>query len=205
MGHREGVKAVDAVTEACARRGIKALTLYAFSSENWKRPKKEIDSLMSILEKNLKNECRKLLSNNIRFNVIGRIQGLSPSLRDEIGRVRDMTAGNTGMILTLAINYGGRQEILDAARAACRKAKEQGLDADPLSEDDFTDFLYTRDLPDPDLIIRTSGEMRLSNFLLWQAAYSEFYFTDVLWPDFRARDLESALEEYTKRGRKFGG
>ncbi len=204
MGHRAGAKSVAAVTEACAKLGINALTLYSFSTENWKRPKKEVDALMRLLKENLKTERARLQKNNIKFNVIGRTQRLSQTLRDEIKKVMELTSNNTGMVLTLAISYGSREEILDAARALCREARNGKMDIDSLTEDDFGRFLYTRDLPEPDLIIRTSGEMRLSNFLLWQAAYAEIYVTDVLWPDFREQDLEKALEEYAGRHRRFG-
>ncbi len=204
MGHRSGGKAVDAIIEACARLGIKALTLYTFSSENWKRPKEEVETLMELLKRSLKENTKKLNDNNIKFNVIGRLEDFSASLRDEIMRVIDATSANTGMILTLALNYGGRQEILDAVKKSHEKAKEPGADISSWEEKDFEEFLYTGGLPDLDLIIRTSGEMRLSNFLLWQSAYAEFYVTDTLWPDFSAGELEKALNEYAKRERRFG-
>jgi len=204
LGHRAGAKSVAAVTEACAKRGIKALTLYSFSTENWKRPKEEVDVLMGLLKENLKAERARLQKNNIKFNVIGQMQRLSPPLRDEIKKVMELTSNNTGMVLTLAISYGSRQEILDAARALCRETEKGKMDIDSLTEDDFSRFLYTYNLPEPDLIIRTSGEMRLSNFLLWQAAYAEIYVTDVLWPDFGEQELEKALGEYARRDRRFG-
>jgi undecaprenyl diphosphate synthase len=198
MGHRSGAKTADAITEACVRLGIKALTLYTFSSENWKRPKKEVEALMGLIERTLGQNNEKIVKNNIRFNVIGRLEELSPSLRGLIKDMMDGSASNTGMILTLALNYGGRQEILDAVKKAYVE------DVASWEEKDFEKFLYTKDIPDPDLIIRTSGEMRLSNFLLWQSAYSEIYVTETLWPDFNASELEKALEEYEKRERRFG-
>ncbi|MEA3488724.1 MAG: isoprenyl transferase [Candidatus Omnitrophota bacterium] len=204
MGHRSGAKAVDRVTEKCARLGIKALTLYAFSAENWKRPKEEVDALMDLLRQNLKKNIERLRKNNIRFNVIGRISSLSDPLKREIKDTIERTRDNTGMVLTLALNYGGRQEILDAVKAVCQNTHEESLDVSSWEDADFGKYLYTGDLPDPDLIIRTSGEMRLSNFLLWQAAYAEFYFTDTLWPDFGAAEMEKALKEYERRERRFG-
>ncbi len=205
MGHRSGAKTVDAITASCARLGIKALTLYTFSSENWKRPEKEVSALMDLFDRALRENAAKLKENNIRFNVIGRSDGLRPSLSAALRRVMEETSGNSGMILTLALNYGGRQEILDAAKAVCEKHSASGADMSSLAEEEFEKFLYTGGLPDPDLVIRTSGETRLSNFLLWQSAYSEFYVTDTLWPDFNTAELEKALEEYGKRDRRFGG
>ncbi len=205
MGHRSGARTVDIITEACARLGIEALTLYAFSTENWKRPREEVNALMALLEDNLKRNAKKLHDNNIRFNVIGRVDGFSEPLRREIDRVRDLTSANTGMVLTLALNYGGRQEILDAMKGIFAKMKEGSVDVSSWNEKDFEGFLYTSGLPDPDLVIRTSGEKRISNFLLWQSAYAEFYVTDTLWPDFDAGQLQKALDEYAKRERRFGG
>ena len=198
IGHRSGAKVADAVTEACAKKGIEALTLYTFSTENWKRPKEEVEALMGLIERTLRENFDKIKRNNIRFNVIGRLDELSPSLRELIQQMMRESASNTGMTLTLALNYGGRQEILDAVKKACTK------DIVSWQEEDFEKLLYTTDLPDPDLVIRTSGEMRLSNFLLWQSAYSEIYVTDTLWPDFNAGELEKALKEYEKRERRFG-
>ena len=205
MGHRAGAKNVAKITEACARKGIEALTLYAFSSENWKRPQFEVDALMSLLQENLKSNLDHLISNNLRFNVIGRMSELSVALKDEIERIKNATSANTGMILTLAINYGSRQEIIDAVRAFYREMERKDSSDTVLDEATLEKFLYTKDLPELDLVIRTSGEMRLSNFLLWQAAYSEIYVTDALWPDFNLQELEKALEEFSKRDRRFGG
>lgn len=205
MGHRSGAKTVDVITEECARMGIEALTLYAFSTENWKRPKEEVEELMRLLKKSLKDNAAKLKRNNILFKAIGRIDELSDDLRREIRSLTDDTKNNSGMVFTLAINYGGRQEIVDAAKAAYEKAEKDGKDITSLTEDDFGKYLYTCGLPDPDLVIRTSGEMRLSNFLLWQAAYAEFYATDTLWPDFNAEELKKAISAYESRKRRFGG
>lgn len=201
MGHRSGVKTVDVITEHCARRGIKALTMYTFSSENWKRPKKEVDALMDLIERTLKKNSKKMLSNNIKFNTIGRTGDLPNTLQEVIKNLKEDTSSNSGMILTLALNYGGRQEIIDAVREASSTIGEKTND---INEDDFENFLYTRGLPELDLVIRTSGEMRISNFLLWQSAYAEFYVTKTLWPDFSVGELEKALDEYDKRERRFG-
>ncbi len=204
MGHRSGVETVSVITEACAMKGIEVLTLYAFSSENWKRPQKEVDALMNLLGYALDKNREKIKRNNIKMRVIGRVDGLSRSLAESIRKIEEETASNSGMVLALALNYGGRQEILDAVEKICGTNNNSDSGAQRMTEEDFGKFLYTRDLPDPDLIIRTSGEMRLSNFLLWQAAYSEFYVTDTLWPDFDVAQLEKALNEYGDRERRFG-
>ncbi len=204
MGHRAGAKTVDTITEECARLGVKALTLYTFSTENWKRSKEEVDALMDLLEGALKKNTRKMLRNNIKFNVIGRTGELPDKLRKRIKNSLEETSKSSGMVLTLALNYGGRQEILDAVKKACRKVKEGKRDASSWKEEDFEKFLYTKGLSDPDLVIRTSGELRLSNFLIWQSAYSEFYVTKTLWPDFSRDELGKALEEYKRRERRFG-
>ena len=200
LGHREGVKTVERVTEACAKKGVKAVTLYAFSSENWKRPKKEINALMELFRENLKSKSESLLKNNVRFNAIGRLSELSQSLQNELSRVIQLTSQNTGIIMTLAINYGSRQEILDAFTSFSEQ-KGDGL----LTEDEFEKHLYTNGLPALDFVIRTSGELRLSNFLLWQAAYAEIYVTDALWPDFSDDELEKALNDFAQRNRRYGG
>jgi undecaprenyl diphosphate synthase len=203
MGHYAGVKTADQTIESCARLGIKVLTLYTFSTENWKRPAEEVSALMELLEKNLGEKAPKLKDNNVRFNVIGRLDKFSPGLKDSIKKIIDDTSANTGLTLNLALNYGARQEILDAAKAFSA-ACAGGLDASKCTEDDFEGFLYTKDLPGVDLVIRTSGEMRVSNFLLWQIAYAELYVTDTLWPDFNEAELKKALEEYDRRERRFG-
>ncbi len=204
-GHRSGAKALENVIEICAREKIKALTLFTFSMENWKRPKKEVDALMALFEKSLNDNIPKLKKNGIRFNCIGRIDELSRSLSDKIRVAMKETSETSGMILTLALNYGSRQEIVDAVKSYCSDNEKTFENGTSLSENDFEKYLYTKDLPELDLIIRTSGEMRLSNFLLWQAAYAEIYVTEVLWPDFNEEEFNMAIEEFNKRDRRFGG
>lgn len=205
-GHANGAKAVDVVVEYCAHLGVKFLTLYTFSSENWKRPENEVKALMNMLERMLIENRKKVLDNNIRFNVIGRIDRLPSLVRERAKDLMEHSSANSGMMLVLALSYGSRQEILDASAAICEKYRKGENDVSFLSgEENFEKFLYTAGLPDPDIIIRTGGEKRLSNFLLWQAAYAELYFTDVLWPDFNLDELKKALEEYQKRKRRFGG
>ena len=200
-GHRAGIEAVRDVVETSARLGINVLTLYAFSVENWKRPVSEVSTLMSLLKRYLRLELNTLLRNNIRFNVIGRVQDLAPDIRTELKMAEKKTAGNAGMLFNIALNYGGRAEIVEAARALIAS----GVQPDDLDEQRFAEFLYTAGQPDPDLLIRTSGEMRVSNFLLWQIAYAEIWVTDTLWPDFRKRDLFEAILAYQKRDRRYGG
>jgi undecaprenyl diphosphate synthase len=184
--------------------GISYLTLYAFSTENWKRPRFEVEALMGLLREFLRKEVRSLKANNIRFQTIGHEQGLEGAVRREIDRARLETALNTGMVLTVALNYSGRSEIVEACRTIAAECIAIGRDPSEISEDDIDQHLFTRDLPDPDLLVRTSGEMRVSNFLLWQIAYSEIYVTDVLWPDFRRANLFEAIVEYQKRERRYG-
>jgi undecaprenyl diphosphate synthase len=200
-GHRAGINAVRDVVETSARLGIPVLTLYAFSVENWKRPASEVDTLMMLLKRYLRLELDTLVGNNIRFRVIGRARQLAPDIRDELGVAEARTAANTGMQFNIALNYGGRAEIVDAAR----RAIEAGLSPEALDEATFAGLLYTAGQPDPDLLIRTSGEMRVSNFLLWQIAYAEIWVTDTLWPDFRCRHLLEAILDYQKRDRRYGG
>jgi undecaprenyl diphosphate synthase len=206
-GHRAGVAAVRSTVETAARIGIPALTLYAFSEENWKkRPKSEVDFLMRLLCHFLKAEIRTLNENNIRLQYIGRKHELPESVQREMAEASDTTSSNTGMILTLALNYSARSEIVDAFRSLAETAaRNGGLDHIELNEKSISENLYTRDLPDPDLVVRTSGEMRLSNFLLWQLAYAEIYVTQTLWPDFRGLHLLEGIEEYQKRERRYGG
>jgi len=200
-GHRAGIDAVRETVETSARLGIRVLTLYAFSVENWKRPATEVSMLMSLLKRYLRLELKTLLANNIRFHVIGRADDLAPDVREELCAAERKTASCTGMEFNIALNYGGRAEIVDAAR----RAIELGLKPDELDERRFAGLLYTAGQPDPDLLIRTSGEMRISNFLLWQIAYAEIWVTETLWPDFRRRHLFEAVLAYQKRDRRYGG
>jgi undecaprenyl diphosphate synthase len=200
-GHRAGIDSVRDVVEASARLGIEVLTLYAFSVENWKRPRAEVNTLMMLLKRYIRLELSTLHKNNIRFQVIGRSDELAPDVQAELAMGIRQTAANTGMLFNIALNYGGRAEIVDAAR----RAIASGIRPDDLDERRFGEFLYTAGQPDPDLLIRTSGEMRISNFLLWQIAYSEIWVTETLWPDFRRRHLLEALVAYQKRDRRYGG
>jgi undecaprenyl diphosphate synthase len=200
-GHRAGIDAVRDAVETSARLGIQVLTLYAFSMENWKRPRTEVSTLMTLLKRYLRQELDTLLRNDIRFRVIGRPEALTPDVREQLAAATDRTAGASGMRFNIALNYGGRAEIVDAAR----RAIEAGVAPAALDERRFSEFLYTAGQPDPDLLIRTSGEMRVSNFLLWQIAYSEIWVTDTLWPDFRRRHLLEAILDYQKRDRRYGG
>jgi len=200
-GHRAGIDSVRDVVETSARLGIDVLTLYAFSVENWKRPRAEVNTLMMLLKRYIRIELGTLLKNNIQFRVIGRPDELAVDVQHELEIGVQRTAGNTGMQFNIALNYGGRAEIVDAAR----RAMAAGLAPDDLDERRFSDFLYTAGQPDPDLLIRTSGEMRVSNFLLWQIAYAEIWVTETLWPDFRRRDLLEAVVAYQKRDRRYGG
>jgi len=200
-GHRAGIDAVRDTVETAARLGVGVLTLYAFSMENWKRPAAEISTLMMLLKRYLRSELKTLLTNNIRFNVIGRMEDLSQDIQDELRAAIDRTDKDNGMLFNIALNYGGRAEIVDAAR----RAIESGIRPEHLDEQRFASFLYTAGQPDPDLLIRTSGEMRVSNYLLWQIAYAEIYVTETLWPDFRRRHLLEAVLAYQKRERRYGG
>ena len=200
-GHRAGIDAVRATIETGARLGIDVLTLYAFSVENWKRPASEVGTLMGLLKRYLRSELNTLLDNNIRFQAIGRINELAPDVQDELQRAVERTSANGGMRFNIALNYGGRTEILDAVK----RALGAGVVPQELSEETFSGLLYTAGQPDPDLLIRTSGEMRVSNFLLWQIAYAEIYVTETLWPDFRRRHLLEAVLAYQKRERRYGG
>jgi undecaprenyl diphosphate synthase len=200
-GHRAGIDSVRDVVETSARLGIGVLTLYAFSVENWKRPKAEIHVLMTLLKRYIRLELGTLLKNNIRFQVIGRAEELAPDVQHELDLGVRQTAHNTGMLFNIALNYGGRAEIVDAVR----RVIAAGVPPADLDEKRFSEFLYTAHQPDPDLLIRTSGEMRVSNFLLWQIAYSEIWVTETLWPDFRRRHLLDAVLAYQKRDRRYGG
>ena len=205
FGHRAGAESVRAILDTCARLEIKAVTLYAFSTENWKRPEQEVSGLMQMLKLYLKNELKTVHKNNIRFQAIGKIEGLNADLQKELADAMAYTAKNTGTILSVALNYGGRAEITEAAKRAARFLIENGDSIEDLREADIERNLYTRGLPEVDLLIRTSGEFRISNFLLWQLAYSEIYVTPTLFPDFRRRDIFEAIVEFQKRERRFGG
>lgn len=205
-GHQAGIDPVRNTVETCARLGIEALTLYAFSVENWKRPRHEIETLWRLLRFYLRRELPELMENNIRLIAIGRIEALPPQVRRELEEVEQATALNTGLQVNLAINYGGRAEIVDAVNAILDRARLEGaLETLEISESLIQEHLYTSAIPDPDLLIRTSGEMRISNFLLWQIAYAELYVTETLWPDFKRTDLLQAILDYQKRDRRFGG
>lgn len=204
VGHRRGIERVKEAVRTAAELGVRVITFFAFSAENWSRPKKEIDILMRYLNNFLRHQVRELDKNNMRFMVIGRAEPLPKYLQDKIREAQAKTSDNTGLTVVLALNYGGRQEIVDAAkRFASLVAKGEAAPED-LSLEGFSGYLYTAGLPEPDLFIRTSGEMRLSNFLLWQISYAELFFTKKYWPDFRKKDLEDAVRVYQKRERRFG-
>ena len=205
IGHRAGIESVRDVVKACSQIGIGYLTLYTFSRENWRRPRREVKGLMSMLGDLLKREIRELDENDVRVRAIGRVHDLPQSVRKELSRAYERTKDNKGLVLILALSYGGRDEIVDAASKAARKAMSGGLVPEEIDEETFSRFLYAPDIPDPDLLIRTSGELRVSNFLLWQIAYSEIWVTDVLWPDFTREQLFAALRSYQSRERRFGG
>ena len=202
--HRKGAESVRTIVTLCRKLGIGWLTLYAFSEQNWKRPTHEVNALMKLLGSFLKRELKEMKENGIRLNVIGRTEKLPATTRDVLLDTIRQTSHGRNMVLTLALSYGGRQEILDAARALARKVKNGDMDPADISEDQFSGSLYTSGMPDPDLVIRTSGEYRISNFLLWQISYSEIYITPTLWPDFGEADFLKALSEYRKRDRRFG-
>lgn len=204
-GHRAGVKAAERIVEAAAEMGIKVLTMFTFSTENWKRPKNEVSALFKLLENYLDSQTAKLNKNNIRFSVIGDMEPFPPSLKTRLAKTIGSTSANTGLVLNLALNYGSRAEILMAARNAARDISDGRLKPGDLTEESFSGYLYTSGLPDPDLLIRTSGESRVSNFLLWQISYSEIYITKKFWPDFNKSDLNKAVSEYRSRDRRFGG
>ncbi len=204
FGHENGTKSVRLVVETCAKLGIKNLTLYAFSTENWNRPKLEVETLMRLLISSLKNELKTLTENNIRLLSIGNLELLPKSAKKELEDVIEKTKNNTHMTLTLALSYGSREEILQAVRNISDKVKNNIISINDIDESIINQHLYTRNLPDVDLLIRTSGEHRISNFMLWQIAYAELYFTNVLWPDFKEEDLYEAIISYQKRERRFG-
>lgn len=198
FGHKEGAAALRKIITYAAKIGVKYLTVYAFSTENWKRSQEEVSALMFLFKSYIKSEEKNIMDNNIRFMVSGRKDNVSDSLLEAIDKLQEKSKNNTGLTFNIAFNYGGRAEIVDAVNKILQSGKSS------ISEDEFTKYLYN-DIPDPELLIRTSGELRISNFLLWQIAYSEIYITDTLWPDFNEEELEKAIESYTRRDRRFGG
>jgi undecaprenyl diphosphate synthase len=204
FGHKKGTKSVREITEGCAEIGIEYLTLYAFSTENWGRPKQEVDALMELLVSSLRKEVKTLMDNNVKLNAIGDINGLPVNCVHELRDTIDKTEGNDGLVMTLALNYSGRWDILSAVKEYVEAVNNGNENIDKIDEEVFSKYLTTKNIPNPELLIRTSGELRISNFLLWQMAYTELYFTSVLWPDFRKKDLKKALEEFQKRDRRFG-
>jgi undecaprenyl diphosphate synthase len=203
-GHTMGSKNVEKICETAYKMGIQYLTVYAFSTENWKRPKEEVDALMKLLQSYLETSVKTSMKNNMRVRIIGDKSRLNEEIRKSIDNLEEASKDNTGLKFQVAINYGGRDEIIRAAKAMSKDITENKTDIDHIDEEVFQKYLDTGDLPDPDLLIRTSGEQRLSNFLVWQTAYTELYFTDVLWPDFNKKELERAVEYYSSRNRKFG-
>ena len=205
MGHKEGCVTVEKTVETAARLGIEYLTVYGFSTENWNRPDNEVNALMKLLESYLKNCIKTADKNNMRVRVIGEKSRLDDDIRAAIDELEEVSAANTGLNFTIALNYGSRDEMVRAMRHMAQDCKDGAFDPEEITEEKFASYLDTKDLPDPDLMIRTSGEQRLSNWMLWQLAYAEFYFTDVLWPDFDKEELIRAVEYYNTRDRRFGG
>ncbi len=204
FGHRNAITAVRETTECCAELGVKFLTLYAFSTENWNRPKSEVDGLMSLLVSTITKEIPTLMKNNVRLQPIGNISHLPEEAQIKLKEGIKETSSNDGMTLLLALNYSGRQEICDGVKSLVNDINNKQVSIEDISESLISQYLYTKNIPDPELMIRTSGEMRVSNFLLWQMAYTEFYFTDTLWPDFRKSNLKEAIVDYQRRERRFG-
>ena len=203
-GHREGTQVVEKIVAHCCEIGVNTLTLYAFSTENWSRPQTEVESIMNLLRKYL-SHIENYADKNVRLRIFGNISNLDEDMQTRIAYAVEKSENNTGLNLNIALNYGGRQEIVNAAKAIAAKVADKSVSVDEIDEDYFNSFLYSAGQPDPDLIIRPSGEQRLSNFLLWQCAYSEFVFMDVLWPDFTPKLLDEAIAEYNNRNRRFGG
>lgn len=204
-GHMKGSDNVEVITRAASERGVKYITAYAFSTENWKRPKDEVDTLMKLLRNYMKSSLKKAKENNMRVRVIGDRSGLAEDIVESINTLEEATRDYTGLTLTIALNYGGRDEITRACRSIASKVQNGEMNPCDITQDTVASFLDTEGIPDPDLLIRTSGELRLSNFLLWQLAYAEFYITDVHWPDFNEAELDKAIDAYNKRDRRFGG
>jgi undecaprenyl diphosphate synthase len=204
-GHQAGMEALHDIVKACSDMGVKVLTVYAFSTENWKRPAEEVSGIFALLVRYVAKELKELKENNVRIRLLGDIAPLPDAARKAVLEAVNDTAEDTGLVFNIAINYGGRAEIVRAAKQLAQQAKEGALDPEDISEDMFAEQLYTAELPDPDLIIRTGGELRLSNFLTWQSAYSEIYVTDTYWPDFTPEKLMEAIEAFSSRDRRFGG
>jgi undecaprenyl diphosphate synthase len=204
-GHNYGAQTFRKITKYCEKIGIKHLTVYAFSTENWRRPKSEVDSIMKLFKEYLEESLTDFTKENIRTRFIGDFTPLSPEIRELMSKAEELTKNKTGLCLNIAINYGGREEIAHAARSIARDVAEGRLSPDDITQQDISERIYTAGQPDPDLILRPSGEYRTSNFLLWQSAYSEYVFMDILWPDFKPADLDRALNEYARRNRRFGG
>ena len=205
IGHREGARTLKKITQFCGDIGIKYLTVYAFSTENWKRPKNEVESLMALLLDYLKNAETHIGGKNVRIRTIGDISIMNKDIQDEVERVTRITGNNKGLVLNIALNYGGRDEIVYSVKEIAHDIKKGTLKTEDVTEELITKRLYTKDMPDPDLLIRPGGEKRISNFLLWQLAYTELWYTDVLWPDFRKEHIIEAIKEFQKRNRRFGG
>ncbi len=205
IGHKKGANTFRKIVKYCSKIGIKYLTVYAFSTENWKRPKEEVDYLMRLFDSYLREALEDFKEENIKVIFLGDKKGFSKSLQDLIKKVEEASSNKDGMVLNIAMNYGGRKEIIYAIKSLIFDAKENGINLNEITEQMISDRLYTSGQPDPDLIIRPSGEYRISNFLLWQSAYSEYVFMDILWPDFKPEDLQKALNEYASRNRRFGG
>lgn len=204
-GHREGAKTLETIAKYCANKGIKELTVYAFSNENWKRSKEEVDSLMNLFEQYIHEFDTKYAKENIKIKFLGDLTRLSLSIQEGVKRVENRTKENTGMVFNVALNYGGREEIINAVKLITQKVKDDKLNINNINHEEFEKHLYTSGCMDVDLLIRTSGEMRISNFLPWQLSYAEMYFTDTYWPDFKENDIDVAIDEFKKRKRNFGG
>lgn len=204
-GHRDGMKTLKKIVKSCKELGVDYLTIYAFSTENWKRPKSEVVFLMKLLDLYIKNEVKYLKENQVALKFLSRKEDLDKKLLTKIAKIEEETKENSKMLLSVAFNYGGRQEIIEGIQTILTLFEEGKIKKEDINEEVFSNYLYTKNIPDPDLIIRTSGEFRTSNFLLWQSAYSEYYITDVLWPDFTKNDLIKAIESYNNRNRRYGG
>lgn len=203
-GHRKGAQTLEQICRDAKDLGIKYLTLYAFSTENWQRDAEEVDTLMNLLREYLKNDLQEIQKNNVRIIFIGERQMLDKDIVDSMHRIEQQTADNKDLVLSLAISYGSRQEILNAVRRVSKLVKADELKIEEIDEKTFSNLLYTKDIPDPDMVVRTSGEQRISNYLLWQVAYSEFYFSELLWPDFNRKELEKIIANYNTRERRYG-